>query len=106
MAQGEQAVAQRRADPSARRRLDRQTYALTRREIDDVVVCGEKSIGDERHDCVNAPRRCKMMTGVNCAQIRGMCRRRTPEDAETSYTISCGCCDFSLPASRTDARWS
>ena len=49
MAYRKQAIVEPRARPRLDRTLDRQSYGLPRREIHDLIVFGEKTIGNERH---------------------------------------------------------
>jgi hypothetical protein len=83
--------------------LDRQTRQFARRHIDRTSRIDEESIREEPH--VRCPR-CKKIAAAFWPKLIVFPRSTLEKSAETSYTISGGCCDFSPLANRTGARSS
>jgi hypothetical protein len=80
--------------------FDRQPRQFARRQVDRTNRIDEESIREEPH----VPRpQCKKIAARLWPKLIVFPRFALGKGAETSYTISGGCCDFSLLANRTGA---
>ena len=90
---------------SPRLPFDRQTHALSRREIDDVTVVQKKAVRKQAHPLL-ANGECKTITARKRLKSLENAKLRLRDRAETSYTLSRRCCVFSPRENRTAERSS